>query len=106
MHPRDGDPSVEARDQSRRGRRRGRRRLIRRHSRRPELPPRKPRIGRRGEERRRRREAAMATIVHREEIRVGIEERIRAPEKGVDSARDLPQGGIGIGAERLRFGEP
>lgn len=114
MHSRDGNSSLQARNQSRNRRRREHRRSIRRNSLLPELPPRKLRIRRRREQqqqqqqrkRRRSSETAMASNILKEEIRVEIEQRVPTLEKAVDSSRDLSQGRAGIGAERFRFGMP
>lgn len=93
MHPRDGNSSLQARNQSRDRRRGERRRAIRRRSLVPELPPRELRIRRRREQQRKRRrssETAMATHILKQEIRVETEQRVPTLEKAVGSSRDLP----------------
>lgn len=108
MHPRDGNSSLQARNQSRHRRRGNHRRLIRRHSFHSELPPGKLRVRRRREQPTRRRisETAMATDILRQKIRLEADERVPALAKALDSARRLPQGRTGIGAERFRSGVP
>lgn len=110
MHSRDGNSSLQARNQSRNRRRREHRRSICCHSLLPELPPRKLRIRRRREQQQRKRrrssETAMASYILKQEIQVEIEQRVPTLEKAVDSSRNLSQGRAGIGAERFRFGMP
>ena len=92
MHPRDGNSSLQACNQRRHCRRGEHRRSIRGRGLLSELPSRKLRIRRRGEQptRRRSSETAMATHILRQEIQVEVEQRVPAFEKDVDSSRHLP----------------